>query len=215
MYSPIRPFRLDVTALVEIAFERHLGIGRHQNIVGQALDHRRRLGAELRDKLELVAALPRGGGEKVERMGAGGKRHRQFLATRHAGGVDALEIGRRGDVDAAFGAIAQAQAPAADVAPPGRRIDGVIDRRAQIARAVERMLRMKRQLGEIDVLAGELDRMHRRLGRWNFDHRLRIGEPLEIFVVELVHGGLEGRGDALAVAGGLGDELDLLRARPF
>ncbi len=173
----VRPFRLDVAALVEITLERHFGVGRHQNIVGEALDHRRRRGAELRHERKLVAAQPRRRGEEIERMRAGGERHRQFLAARDARGIDALEIGRRGDVDAAFGAVAQAQSPAADIAPPRRRIDGVIDRRAQIARAVERMLRMERQLGEVDILAGDLDRVHRRIRRWHFDERLRIGEP--------------------------------------
>ena len=72
------------------------------------------------------------------------------------------------------------------------------------------MLRMERQLGEVDVLAGDLDCVHRRIGRRHFDERLRIGEPGEIFVVKLGLGGFEGGGEALAVAGGLGDKLGLL-----
>ncbi len=72
------------------------------------------------------------------------------------------------------------------------------------------MLRMERQLGEVDVLAGDLDLVHRRIAGRHFDQRLRIGEPGEIFVVKLVFGGLEGGGEPLAIAGGLGDQLGLL-----
>ena len=72
---------------------------------------------------------------------------------------------------------------------------------------------MKRQPGQIDVLAGDLDRVHRRVAGRHLDQRLRIGEPPEIFVVELVFGGLESGGEPLAVARGLGDDLDLFGAR--
>ena len=75
------------------------------------------------------------------------------------------------------------------------------------------MLGMERQLGEVDILAGDLDRVHRRIRRWHFDERLRIGEPGEIFVVKLGLGGFERGGKPLAIAGGLGDQLGLLGAR--
>ena len=76
----VRAFRLDVAALVEIALERHLGVGRHENVVGEALDHRRRLAAEACHQLQLVAGLPRGRCKEVERMDADRERNRQFLA---------------------------------------------------------------------------------------------------------------------------------------
>ena len=207
-----RPFRLDIAALVEIALERHLGVGRHQDVVGEALDHRRRLAAEGGDQRQLVAGLAHGRGDEIERMRADREGDRQLFAARHAGGVDALEIGRRGDVGAGLVAVAQAQAAAADVPSPGRRIDHVVDRRAQVATAVVGVVRIERQLGEIDVLAGDLDRVHRRVAGRDFDHRLRIGQALEILVVDLVFGGLERGDQALAAAGGLGDHLGLFRA---
>ena len=207
-----RPFRLDIAALVEIALERHLGVGRNENVVGEAFHHRRRLGAEAGDQRQLVARLPRGRGEEIERMGADRERHRQLLAARHGGGVDALEIGRRGDVGAGFVAVAQAKPAAADIAAAGRRIDGVVDGRRAIAAAVIGVLRMERQLGQIDVLAGDFYVVNRRVAGRHLDQRLRAGEPSEIFVVELVLAGLEGGGEALAVAGGLGDQFDLLGA---
>ena len=71
---------------------------------------------------------------------------------------------------------------------------------------------MERQLGQIDVLAGNFYVMHRGVAGRHLDQRLRAGEPSEIFVVELVLAGLEGGGEALAVAGGLGDQFDLLGA---
>src|SRR6202044_2256761 len=98
----------------------------------------------------------------------------------YAGGVDALEIGWRRDVGAAFGAVAQAEPAAADIAAAARRIDRVIDRGAAIAGTVHRMLWMERQPGEIDILAGDLDLVHRRIARRHLDQRLRIGEPPEI-----------------------------------
>ncbi len=209
----IRTLRLDIAALVQITFERHLGVGRHQNVVGETLDHRRRLAAKIGDEIEFVAGLARGGGEEIERMGADRKRHRQFLAARHACGVDALEVGWRGDVGAALIAIAQTQAAAADIAPAGRRVDHIIDRRTHIAAAVIGMLRMERQFGQIDVLAGDLDPMHRRVARRHFDERLRTGEALEIFVVKLFFGCPERCGKPLAIARRLGDELHLFGPR--
>src|ERR1700674_3751672 len=38
----VRPFRLDVTAGVEIAFEHHLGIRRYPDVIGDAFHHRER-----------------------------------------------------------------------------------------------------------------------------------------------------------------------------
>ena len=114
-----RPFRLHVAALVEIALEHHLGVGRHQDVVGEALHHRRGLAAQRADQGQLVARHAHGGGDEIERMGADGEGDRQLLAARHAGGVDALEVGWRGDVGAGLVAVAQAEPPAADVAPPG------------------------------------------------------------------------------------------------
>ena len=184
----IGPFRLDIAALVEIALERHLGVGRHQDVVGEAFDD----GAGSPRKVatsdssspgwRIVAATKSSGcAPTVKVIG-------QLLAARDAGGVDALQIGRRGDVGAGLVAVAQAEAAAADIASPGRGIDHVVDGRAHIAAAVIGVLRMEGQLGEIDVLAGDLDLVHRRVVRGHLDQRLRIGEPLEIFVVELVLG---------------------------
>ena len=81
-----------------------------------------------------------------------------------------------------------------------------------IATAVIGVVRIERQLGQIDVLAGDLDRMHRRVGGGDLDHGLGIGQPLEILVVEFVLGGLERGDQALAAGRGLGDDLGLLRA---
>ena len=74
------------------------------------------------------------------------------------------------------------------------------------------MLRMERQPGEIDVLAGDLDLVHRRVAGRHLDQRLRIGEPPEVFLVKLVFAGFESGGETFAVARGLGDDFDLFRA---
>jgi hypothetical protein len=47
---PVGPFQLHIAALVEIAFERHLRICRHQDVVGEALDDRCRLAAKRGDQ---------------------------------------------------------------------------------------------------------------------------------------------------------------------
>jgi hypothetical protein len=145
-------------------------------------------------------------------MSAHRERHWQLLAARHATGVDALKVGWGSDVRARFVAVAQTQSPAADIPASGRRIDRVINRGAQIARAVEGVLGMERQLGEIDVLAGDLDLMHGRVSGRYFDKRLWAREPLEIFIVELVFARFERRGKTPAITGGLSDQLDVFRS---
>ena len=165
-----------------------------------------------RDQRQLVAGMAHGRGDEVERMGADGERDRQLLAARHAGRVDALEIGRRGDVGAGLVAVAQAEPAAADVPPSGRRIDHVVGRRAQVATAVVGVVRIERQLGEIDVLAGDLHGVHRRVAGRNLHHRLRIGQALEILVVDFFFGGVERGDQALAAGRGLGHDLGLFRA---
>ena len=74
-------------------------------------------------------------------------------------------------------------------------------------------MRVERQLGEIDVLAGDLHRVDRSVAGRDFHHGLRVGQPLEILVVDFFFGGFE-RGDQAFAAGcGLGDDLGPFRAR--
>ena len=209
-----RPFRLHVAALVEIALENHLGVGRHQDVVGQALDHRRRFAAERGDQRQFVAGMPHGRRDEIERMRAACEGDRQLFAARDASRVDALEVGRGGDVGAGFVAVAQTQPTASDIAPSGRRIDRVVDRRAQVAAAVKGVVRVERQLGQIDVLAGNFHRVNGCIAGRDFHHRLRVCQALEILVVDFVVGGVERRQHTIAAAGGLGDKLGLLRVQP-
>ena len=146
-------------------------------------------------------------------MRADGEGDRQLLPARDAARVDALQVRRRRHVGAGLGLAAEAQAPAADIAPAGRGVDRVVDRRAEITAPVIGMMRIERQLGEIDVLAGQHDFVHRRLVRGNFDDRLRRREALPVFVVELLLAHVEGGGKPLAVARGLGGKLDALGPR--
>src|SRR5262249_14343012 len=87
--------------------------------------------------------------------------------------------------------VAQAQAPAADIPSSGRWIDRVIDGRAEITAAVVGVLRVEVKLGEIDVFARDLDFVHRSLAGCHLHHRLGIGEPSEILLVERVLADLE------------------------
>ncbi len=72
---------------------------------------------------------------------------------------------------------------------------------------------MKREPAEIDVLAGDLDRVHRRVVRRHLHQRLQAAQALEIFVVEALLAGVERRRQALSAACRLGDDLEALRAR--
>src|SRR4051794_10601971 len=94
----------------------------------------------------------------------------------------------------------------------GRRNNRVVGRRAHEAAAVVGMMRVERQLGEIDVLAGDLDGVHRRVVRRDFHHRFRIGEPLEILVVDFFLSGFERRDQTRTARRGLGDDLRPFRA---
>ena len=64
----VGPFRLHIAALIEIAFQRHLGVGRHQDVVGETFDDGSRLAAKRGHQGQLVAGLARGRGKHIERM---------------------------------------------------------------------------------------------------------------------------------------------------
>ena len=76
----VGPFRLDVAALVEIAFEHPFGVGRHAHVVGHAFDDRQRRGAQRGDQPELVDRQAHRRGEIVDRMRADHEADRQRLA---------------------------------------------------------------------------------------------------------------------------------------
>ena len=77
------------------------------------------------------------------------------------------------------------------------------------------MVRIERQLGEIDVLACDLHGMNRSVAGRDLHHRLRIGQALEILVVDFFFGGFERRDQAFAAGRGLGHHLGLFRAGAF
>ena len=168
-----------------------------------------------RDQRQLVAGMAHGRGDEIERMRADSKCDRQLFAARHAGRVDALEIGRRRDVGAGLVAVAQAQPAAADIPSSGCRIDRVVGGRAQIATAVVGVVRVERQLGEIDVLAGDLHGVDGSVAGRDFHHGLRIGQALEILVVDFFFSGFERGDQALSAGRGLRHHLRFFRARAF
>jgi len=69
---------------------------------------------------------------------------------------------------------------------------------------------MERQHGEIDLIAGPHDLMHRRVARRDFDDRLRLRNAAIVFRRDLVLADAEGGRDAFAAAGDGGDHLVLL-----
>ena len=176
----VRPFRLDMAALVEIAFEDHLGVGRHHDVIGDAFDDRQRRIAQRCDKTEFVDRQPHRRRHIVDRMRADDKRHRQRLAGRGAGFIDRAQVARRDKIDAALLAATQHQPANADVGEAVARIDDIVDAGRNIRAAVDAMLKMNRQLGEIGVVAGEHDLLHRRDIARDFDRdRLLLQATLD------------------------------------
>ncbi len=72
---------------------------------------------------------------------------------------------------------------------------------------------MERQLGEIDVVAGDHHLLHRRVGLRHLDHRLRVRHPAgELLRQVALVVGAERRGMAAAAAADRADDLEMLGA---
>ena len=137
----------------------------------------------------------------------------QMLAALDAFEEHALEVGHLREVRQHGVAAAQHQPAAADIAPAGLRIDRVVDRRRQIRRAVIGVLHVERQPGEIDVVAGDHDLLHRRVGLRHLDHRLRGRHPAGEFLRQVALVGRAERGGmAAAAAADRADDLEMLGA---
>ena len=72
---------------------------------------------------------------------------------------------------------------------------------------------MEGQAGEIDVGALAHDLMHRRDVRRDLDHRLRLAEPVEIFLAGVALADAERLGEPPAAAARGGDDLEMLGPR--
>ena len=210
----VRPLDLGIARLVEIALDHQLGVRRHRQAVGDAARDRQRRAAQRRHRGELVVAgRAHAGRHEVERMRADGEIEMQMLAALDAGEEHALQVRHLRQVREHGVAPAQHQPAAADIAPSGRRIDRVVDRRREIRRAVIGVLHVERQPGEIDVVAGDHHLLHRRIGLRHLHHRLRVRHAAGEFLrqVALV-GRAERRGMAAAAAADRADDLETLGA---
>ena len=78
-------------------------------------------------------------------------------------------------------AAAQHQPAHADIGPAGLRIDDVVDRGRDIGPAVGAVLEMHRQRGEVGVVAGQHDLLHRRLGAGDLDDLRLVAQPPQHF----------------------------------
>ena len=72
-------FRLEVSALIQIAFDHHLRVRGDQNVVCEAFHERRRLAANSRERMIFLALLPIGGSDEIQRMRADREGDRQAL----------------------------------------------------------------------------------------------------------------------------------------
>jgi hypothetical protein len=125
----IRAFRFDMAGGVQITFQNVLRIGRHHQIVGDALDHAQRCAAQRRHQLQFIGRHAHGGGNVIDGMGADGEGDRQAFAACRMFQINRAQIGGRDQVDAGGTAAAQHQAAHADI---GQAVGGVyreIDRR--------------------------------------------------------------------------------------
>ena len=150
----------------------------------------------------VAANMSSGCAAKVKVMGSG-------FAAFHAGGVNTFEVGRCRHICAGLGTVAQAEPSATHVRAPGFGIDGVVDAGAEVATAIELVLRMKRQLGEIDIVAGHDGLVDRGFVGRDFDDLVRIGEPALVGLVDIVRRRVEGGGNTRAAAHDLGDDFEI------
>ena len=74
------------------------------------------------------------------------------------------------------------------------------------------MLQVKRQAGQVDLVAGDHALMHRRVGRTHLDHRLRIVHAPRVFLGDVAGRHAEGRRQPRPTAGYRADDLELLGA---
>ncbi len=201
-----------MAARVEIAFQHPLGIGRHPDVVGHAFHHRQRGVAQRSHQPELVDRQPHHRGDVIDRVGADHEAHRQRLAGRRARLVDRAQIAGGDQVDAGLAAAAQHQAAHAHIGPAGLRVDDEIDRGGDIGRAVGAVPEMDRERGEIGILAGEHDLLHRRLRARDLDDIGLVAQPPQQLRQQLGRRDPERARDPRAAAGDVADQLLALRA---
>jgi hypothetical protein len=165
----VRPFWFRVAAFVQIAFEDELSVGGHEQIIGHAFDDAHRRTAQRRDEFELVGGNAHRRADVIDGMRADGERDRQPLAALRMRNRDRAQIGRRDEVDARRAPATQHQTANADIGPAGVGIDGEIDRRRDVWRAIQIVLQMHGQRGEIAVVARQYDLLHGRFFAAHFD----------------------------------------------
>ena len=105
-----------MSALVEVAFQHQLGIGRNLDVDGDAFDHRHRRAAHRADHLKLVHRRGRcDRREKIGRMAADREGDRRALAPRDRGLIERAQIARGVEVNAGGARAAQHHPAATDI----------------------------------------------------------------------------------------------------
>ena len=148
-------------------------------------------------------------------MGTDDIAHRQPLAAFNATEIHQLEIGGIGQVGAQLAAAAQHQSPAANVALACDGIGRIVDGCRDIDSPIILVLQMERESGEVDIIAGHHHLVHRRCARRDFDHRLRVVQPPQVFVRRLPLVNAERCSEATAAAAGGGYDLEMVGTSVF
>ena len=106
---------------------------------------------------------------------------------------------------------AQHQPAAADIGEARFRVARIIDAGGDVGRAVEPVLEVHRQRGQIGLVAGQHDLMHRRLRGRHLDRRQRMAQALAQHRGKASLVGVERGGQAATRSHDVADELRLLR----
>ena len=176
----IGPLRLRPAGGIEIPLQHHLGVGRDLEVAGHAFDDGHGRAAHPAEQRELVLRRHQAqAGDRIGRVRADHDGDRQALAAGVGGAVDRAQIARRVEVDPRNPAAAQHEPAHADIGQPGPRVAREIEPGRDIGRAVERVLEMDRERGEIRLAPLQHHLLHRRPVARNLDWRDRRGDALQ------------------------------------
>ena len=129
--------------------------------------------------------------------------------------IDRAQIAGADEIDAGLVLAAQHQPADADIGHTGFAVAHIIDRGRDVGRAVEPMRQMHGQRGEIDLIAGQHDLLHRRIGARDLDQLGLVLEALDHLGHELGRLDAEGQRHPRPAADDIAHQLGLLRPRGF
>ena len=144
-------------------------------------------------------------------MAADREGDRHALASGDRGLIERAQIARGIEVDAGGARAAQHQAAATDIGDARLRVARIVDAGGDIGRAVEPVLQVDRQRGQVGIVAGQHDIVHRSVRGRHLDRSDRMAQAFAQDGGKAGLVGLERGGKAAPGAHHVADELGLLR----